>query len=98
MQIQQSLRCARKTPPSGKPALELDLAYTLKSFDSNRMVANPGKFQIMFLGLNINQKLCLEIDDLVIKPTNSVKLLGITIDSKLKFTDNVKSICTEANK
>ena len=52
----------------------------------------------MFLGLNINQKLCIEIDDLVIKPINSVKLVGITIDSKLKFTDHVKSICTKANK
>ena len=79
-------------------SLEIDLAHTLEWFDSNRMVANPGKFQVMFLGLNINQKLCIEIDDLVIKPTNSVKLLGITIDSKLKFTDHVKSICTKANK
>ena len=79
-------------------SLELDLAHTSEWFDSNRMVANPGKFQLMFLGLNINQKLCIEIDDLVIKLTNSVKLLGITIDSKLKFTDHVKSICAKANK
>ena len=54
-------------------SLELDLAHTLEWFDSNHMVANPGKFQVMFLGLNVNQKLCIEIDDLVIKPTNSVK-------------------------
>ena len=79
-------------------SLELDLAYTFEWFDSNRMVANPGKFQVMFLGLNIYQKFCIEIYDLVIKPTNSVKLLGITIDSKLKLTDQVKSICTKANK
>ena len=79
-------------------SLELDLAHTLEWFDSKRMVANPGKFQVMFLGLNMDQKLCIEIDDLVIKPTNSVKLLGITIDSKLKFTEHVKSICTKANK
>ena len=42
--------------------------------------------------------MCIEVDDLVIKPTNSVKLLGITTDSKLKFSDHVKSICTKANK
>ena len=38
-------------------SLELDLAPNLEWFDSNCMVANSGKFQVMFLGLNINQKL-----------------------------------------
>ena len=77
-------------------SLEIDLTHIIEWFDSNRMVANPGKFQVMFLGLNTNQKLCIENDNLVIKPTDSVKLLGITIDSKLKFS--VKSICTKASK
>ena len=62
------------------------------------MVPKLGKFQVMFLGQNTNQKFFIEIDDLVIKPKNSVKLHGITIDSKLNFTDHVKSVYTRQNK
>ena len=39
--------------------LEIDLYNTLKWFDANFMVANPTKFQVMFLGLKKNQNLVL---------------------------------------
>ena len=37
--------------------LEIDIHSTLKWYDSNSMVANPLKFQVMFLGLKRNQNL-----------------------------------------
>ena len=49
----------------------------------------------MFLGLPKNSNICIEIDDLVLVPNDKVKLLGISIDSELKFTDHVKSLCTK---
>ena len=62
------------------------------------MVANPEKFQVMFLGLPKIANICIEIDDLVLVPNDSVKLLGITIDSELKFTDHVKSLCAKTSR
>ena len=70
----------------------------LKWFNSNRMVASPDKFQVMFLGLPKNSNIWIEIDDLVLVPKDNVKLLGINIDSELKFTDHVKSLCTKMSK
>ena len=78
--------------------LEVNIENALKWFDSNRMVANPEKFQIMFLGLPKTANICIEIDDLVLVPKGNVKLLGITIDSELKFTDHVKSLCAKTSR
>ena len=73
--------------------LENDLQKTLIRFESNIMVANPSSFQVMFMGLGNDCKLCMEIDEVVIKTADKVKLLGIIIDSKLKFDEHVKSLC-----
>ena len=66
-------------------SLEIDIHSTLEWFESNMMVAYPSKFQLMFMGLNQDNKLCLEIDEKIIPSTNQVKLLGITIDAKLVY-------------
>ena len=51
------------------------------------MVANPGKFQIMFLGSNTeNSKITFMVENKRVKSSSEVKLLGITIDNKLSFT------------
>ena len=56
------------------------------------MVASPSKFQIMFMSLDNNSKLCMEIDKMVTTTVNKVKLLDIIIDSKLKFDEHAKSL------
>ena len=50
---------------------------------------------MMFLGLPKGRNKFIEIDDLVLVPKDNVKLLGITIDSELKFTDHIKSLCVK---
>ena len=60
------------------------------------MVANPDKFQVTFMALEKGQKVSLEINGQPIKTTEEVKLLGITIDSKLQFRNHVEGICKEA--
>ena len=53
-------------------------------------VANLGKFQIMFLGLNINNsKITFMIENKRVKSRSEVKLQGITIDDKLSFTTHI---------
>ena len=78
--------------------LENDIQKTLFWFESNMMVTNPSKFQVMFMGLGNDCKLCIEIDKMVVKTVDKVKLLGVIIDSKLKFDEHVKSLCLKANR
>ena len=62
------------------------------------MVANPGKFQIMFLGSKIdNCKITFAIKKKQIKCKREVKLLGIIIDEKLTFMKHIANICSLAN-
>ena len=62
------------------------------------MVANPGKFQIMFFGSNINNsKITFMIEYKRVKSRNEVKLLGITIDDKLSFTTHIKNLYSTAS-
>ena len=43
--------------------LETDMVTALKWFQDNSLVVNPGKFQLMFLGVKDSQKYCLQIPD-----------------------------------
>ena len=79
-------------------SLELDVGITLDWLETNFVVANPSKFKLMFLGLYQTHKLCLEINNQIIPSSDSVKLLGIDIDSKLKFDSRVKTMCAKANR
>ena len=55
------------------------------------MVANPGKFQIIFLGSSINNNnIIFIVENKHIKSNNEVKRLGITIDHRLTFTKHIK--------
>ena len=78
--------------------LSNDTHIVLNWFKVNSMVANLGKFQIMFLEPKIdNCKITFAIDNKQIKCKREVKLLGITIDEKLPFTKHIANICSLAN-
>ena len=62
------------------------------------MAANLGKFQVMFLWMREQPKLTLEINDITIPLTDRVKLLGVTIDSQLKFDDHINALCQTGNR
>ena len=57
-----------------------------------KVVANPEKFQLMFIGLKDGIKLCIDINGIVVQMTDSVKLFGVTIDSA-KLQQHVQLIC-----
>ena len=58
------------------------------------MKAHPENFQFIILG---NTGLhALQIGDITTKSISSVNLLGITIDSKLSFKEDVNNIINEA--
>ena len=61
------------------------------------MVANPEKFQLMFLGLKDDINLCIDKHGTVVQMTDSLKLLGVTIDSMLDFNEHVQAICKKTS-
>ena len=77
--------------------LEKDLTNAINWFDTNGLVANPNKFQVMFLGTRSKSKLCLNINGMQTAAMHSVKLLGLNIDWKLTFTNHVMSLSNKAN-
>ena len=62
--------------------LESDMSPVIKWFNFKSMVANPAKFQLMFLGQERKprSKYCIYIDGNIIQEQNEIKLLGVTID------------------
>ena len=51
----------------------------------------------MLLGLKTDDSIVLDIGNVSIDVVSIVKLLGITIDSKLKFDQHVAKLCQKAN-
>jgi hypothetical protein len=66
-------------------------------FEANGMKANPEKYQAIVFGSKVDAPVNFTIKGTAIECVNSVKLLGIKIDSKLNFDEHVKSICTKAS-
>ena len=69
------------------------------------MVANPGKFHIIFLGSSINNNQIIFDNSIIfivenkhIKSNNEVKLLEIIIDHKLTFAKHINNLCNTASK
>ena len=77
--------------------LSSDTLIVLNWFRINSIVANPGKFQIMFLKSSINNNnFTFMVEN--IKSNNEVKHLRITIDHKVNFTKHINNLCnTESN-
>ena len=77
--------------------LKIDLKNVLYWFQVNSLKANPGQFQFMILGDKKNNTFVLNIHDNEIKNSSEVELLGITIDSQLKFKKHIDSLCRKAS-
>ena len=80
-----------------KSRLEIDVKTMIEWFKVNSMAANPGKFQIMFLGVNSNENILFNFESTILTAKNEVRLLGIDIDHKLNFTKHIDLICKQAS-
>ena len=77
--------------------LDDDVKSALNWFEINSLVANPSKFQMLLLGVKNYEDFGIFIKDSYIKCTNTVKLIGVTLDNKLSFRNHVEEICKKAN-
>ena len=77
--------------------LKFDMQNILKWFKVNSMKPNPKKFQFMVLGRSTRQSIILNINNIKIRESSSVTLLGLTIDNRLTFKDHINILCRRAN-
>ena len=68
--------------------LEIETNTAIQWLKDNEMVANPSKFQLIFLSKYKNIEKNMSFDGKTIKSSDTVELLGITLD---------KNICHKAN-
>ena len=69
-----------------------EIEVVLNWFCSNGMVANPDKFQLIFLGIG-DEVIKIKIGSFLITNSEEVKLLGVTLDNKLSFFPHIINIC-----
>ncbi len=80
-------------------SLKIDGENALKWFKINFMEANPTKLQFMLMKcITCKEPLpdSIEVANTIVSRTNNVKLLGITVDDKLKFDIHINNICKKA--
>ena len=73
--------------------LEMDANIAINPLNNNEMIANPKKFQLMFLARNNSIEKEMSFVQKVIKSSSTVELLGITLDKNLKFRSHIENIC-----
>ena len=76
--------------------LQADTQIIVNWFVHNQMAVNQDKFQVMFLGSG-GEGLSINIGNFKIQGTNTVKLLGVTLDRKLSFSNHISDICSKAD-
>ena len=69
----------------------------LRWFKENSMKANPKKFQFMILAKIPRQPIMLSINQIKVKESQKVVLLGLTIDNRLTFKGHTDMLCSSAN-
>ena len=77
--------------------LKYDVQNILKWFKLNSIKPNPKKFQFIVLGKSTRQSIMLNINNIKIRESSSVALLGLTFDNRLTFKDHINILCGRAN-
>ena len=76
--------------------LKTDLVGVMEWFKINSLKASPGKFQLMVLGNKDERSFNIHINNVKIKNSNKVTLLGIKIDKNLTFKKGISERCRRA--
>ena len=78
-----------------KCQLENEAALLLDWIENNGLKSNPEKFNLILSEKNAKDK--IQLADVDIYSSETVKLLGMKIDSKLTFNDHVTDLCKKAS-
>ena len=80
-----------------KYKMEVDAKKAVHWFNQNGMKANPEKFQVMFMGKNVPKRFKICIYDINIESSENIEILGIILDTRLKFDLMVRQICRKVS-
>ena len=86
---------SRKNMRKVKSNLEMDFMILHKWFHENHMVLNPGKCHYIVIGDDDSTHEII-LNNNEIASFSEEELLGILIDSKLKFDSHITSLCKKA--
>ena len=75
----------------------MDANIAINWLNNNEMMANPKKFQLMFLARNKSIEKEMSFVGKAIKSSSTVELLGITLDKNLNFKSHIENVCCKAN-
>ena len=82
-----------------KEKLRNDCITAMEWFKQNNMKANAAKFQLMYLNKNSESNYSgIKVHATEILATNSISILGVELDQKLKFNIHVDEICSQTGK
>ena len=73
--------------------LQAESKVAIEWFTHNDMLANPDKFQAIFLTSSDKE---FKIDHITLNSEPSVKLLGVNLDTDLNYNIHVQQICKKA--
>ena len=79
-----------------KNILSSDFRVVNDWFYENFMVLNPEKGHFMCLGKDIDDTETLSFNDLALKNSKEMEILGITLDRSMGFNTQIKNICRKA--
>ena len=81
-----------------KKILEYDIGLSINWFHDNDMDANPEKFQCAVLGKYNSESFNINVQNNIIVPQKSIKVLGVSLDDHLNFNTHVSNICRRASR
>ena len=91
-----NVHCSNKNVHAVEDDLNSDLENPTTWFFQNGMKPNLEKYQAMVLGTT-EDKLLFKSGNIDIRTTKKTNLLGVVLNSKLKFDDHVSSICCKVS-
>ena len=68
-------------------------------YDSNLLLGNLQKYQMMNIANKrpSNEQTSITVKSEIITGSENLKLLGVTIDSRLNFSEHINSVCKKAS-
>ena len=93
-----TLACFSESLPELVRVLEEEASNALSWLDQNEMIANPNKFHALFVKKDQTNTSGINLDFLgqSFQSTETVKVLGVTLDFKLNFDPHISNICKKA--
>ena len=94
-----TIYAASHDPNENEPQLQQSLKCISEWFQINYFVLNLDKCELLLThhrNLDLFDDFSITVDGITIEPSSEVKILGVTVDSKLNLNSHISRICKKA--